>query len=113
MFTLVLLLAAQAVPAPFRGMRADFRALKSALHVGINCPLFQERMVNLKIKIDALPTDNLRDAEEAYDAGTQFKRIQASSVRCPEVDMDKIDSAVDDVLNWKPAPAKKEKAVAK
>lgn len=34
--------------------------IRSALHVGTNCTLFQKRMVKLKSKIDALPDRQTR-----------------------------------------------------
>lgn len=112
------LLASTAAAAPkkptaddeaYRAVVADFRAIQSALKVGINCNEFRTRIVDLSIKIDALLTDTLSAAERAYNAKTQVVWLRVSLVTCPTVDMEKIDIAVDKVVNWKATPAERPK----
>lgn len=88
----------------YQAVVADFRAIRSALKVGINCNEFRTRIVDLSIKIDALPA-----SERAANAAIQVVWLRVSLVTCPTVDMEKIDVVVDKVVNWKATPAERAK----
>jgi|ERR1035437_353482 hypothetical protein len=107
--------AQKKVDPAVQGVISDFRAMRSALKVGINCPAFHERIVNLQIKIDeaeaaesdapvpppgALRKAHLNSAMKLYKAHTALLEIQAVEIRgrCPDMDVLAIYKAIDSVI---------------